>query len=271
MQGEFVTISDEEFVREATNIVNKAREHGIVIRILGALAIYLHSLDLPDMMKLYGEMQRFGEGKPKFTDLDLMAYSAQRNIVKGFFEKVIRFKPDIMVNTLFGYKRLTYYHPQNYYHVDVFFDKLEFSHDVVFGSKPESGRLELDYPTISLADIVLTKVQIHQINLKDIVDLVILFAGHDVDTEFGRRVASILLEDWGFWYDATNNLNKVKKHAKAFHDDSKLSKKQYELTVGRIDKLLKIIDETPKTKNWQKRAKIGTSKPWYREVEEVAR
>jgi len=114
-------------------------------------------------------------------------------------------------------------------------------------------------------------VQIHQINLKDIVDLVILFAGHDVDTEFGRRVASILLEDWGFWYDATNNLNKVKKHAKAFHDDSKLSKKQYELTVGRIDKLLKIIDETPKTKNWQKRAKIGTSKPWYREVEEVAR
>lgn len=268
---EFVRISDEDFVREATHLIDKARDNGVVLRVLGALAVYLHTRDHSEAFRLYDELQRFGEGKPKFTDLDLMAYSAQRNSVKDFFEKVVKFKPNIQVNALFGYKRLVYNHPMNYYHVDVFFDKLEFSHDIFFGSKPGNGRLEADYPTISLPDIFLTKLQIHQMNVKDVVDLIILFAGHDIDAEIGRRIASVLADDWGFWYDATNNLNKVKKYVESLHNDSRISNRQYELIKERIDKLLAIIDKTPKTKDWLKRAKVGISKPWYREVEEVVR
>lgn len=268
---EFVRISDEDFVREAMCLINKARDNGVVLRVLGALAVYLHTQDHSEAFRLYDELQRFGEGKPKFTDLDLMAYSAQRNSVKDFFEKVVKFKPNIQVNALFGYKRLVYSHPLNYYHVDVFFDKLEFSHDIFFGSKPGNGRLEADYPTISLPDIFLTKLQIHQMNVKDVIDLIILFAGHDIDAETGNRIASVLADDWGFWYDATNNLNKVMKYVESLHNDSRISNRQYELIKERIDKLLEIIDETPKTKNWLKRAKVGTSKPWYREVEEIVR
>jgi hypothetical protein len=271
MPSGFVTLSDEDFVREAICLVDKAKENGVILRVIGALAVYLHSRDHPEALKLYNTLQRFGEGKPKFTDLDLMAYSAQRNLVRDFFEKTVRFKPDVQINTLFGHKRLVYCHPKNYYHVDVFFDKLEFSHDVLFGSKPGSGRLEMDYPTISLADIILTKTQIHQINIKDVVDLIILFAGHDVDEEVGQRVASVLSDDWGFWYDATTNLNKVKRHVEALRSDSKISNEQYELIKGGIDKLLTIIARAPKTKNWLKRAKIGTSKSWYRDVEEIVR
>jgi len=271
LSEEFVRISDEDFVREATCLVDKAREKGVVLRVLGALAVYLHSRDHPEAFKLYNELQRFGEGKPKFTDLDLMAYSSQRDSVKNFFEKIVKFKPNIQVNALFGYKRLVYSHPQNYYHVDVFFDKLEFSHDIFFGSKPGGGRLEADYPTISLPDIFLTKLQIHQMNVKDIVDLIILFAGHDINAETGRRVADVLADDWGFWYDAITNLNKVKKYAESLRSDAKISSKLCELIKERVDKLLAIIDGTPKTKNWLKRAKVGTSKPWYREVEEVVR
>jgi len=36
-------LSDEEMVREAVRIVEAARERGVILRILGAIAIRLHS------------------------------------------------------------------------------------------------------------------------------------------------------------------------------------------------------------------------------------
>src|SRR5207245_5985659 len=75
---------------------------------------------------------------------------------------------------------LVYYEGANRFHVDIFLDKLEFSHDVLFGKKPGNGRQELDSPTITLTDMVLEKLQIHRIARKDLVDLIVLFLGHDV-------------------------------------------------------------------------------------------
>ncbi len=273
----FVTLPPEEFVAEAERIVKGAQDRGIVLRILGALAIYIHSKHVPQALKIFDKIKRFGEGKPMFTDLDLAAYSKQRKKVMDYFEKELKFKYDMMMRVLWAGKRLIYFHPKDYYHVDVFFDKLEYSHDVVFGNKPGKGRLELDYPTISLADIVLEKTQIHEINLKDIVDLMVLFYGHEVcdkqekECIDGKYVAKVLADDWGFWYDATTNLNKVKHFTEKYFGEGKLTKEERDTIIARVDKLLKMIDEEPKTKKWKKRAKVGTSKPWYREVEEVVR
>jgi len=273
----FVALPPEEFVAEAERIVKGAQDRGVILRILGALAIYIHSKHVPEALSIFDKIKRFGEGKPMFTDLDLIAYSKQRKGVMEYFEKVLKFKYDMMMRVLWAGKRLIYFHPKDYYHVDVFFDKLEFSHDVVFGSKPGKGRLELDYPTISLADLVLEKVQIHEINLKDIVDLIVLFYGHDVCESHekecidGKYVAKVLADDWGFWYDATNNLNKVKHFTEKFFSEGKLTEDERSTVVARVDKLLKMIEDEPKSRKWRKRAKVGTSKPWYREVEEVVR
>jgi hypothetical protein len=161
--------------------------------------------------------------------------------------------------------------------VDVFLDKLEFSHEVIFGEKPGNGRLELSYPTITLGDIALEKLQIHFINRKDVVDLILLFLTHDVegqeskDAIDGRQIATVLSDDWGFWYDATSNLDKVKSLTMTLTESAKVSEEQADIITQRINKLRKMIDDTPKTKNWEKRAKTGTSKPWYREIEEVVR
>ncbi len=272
----FVEISEEEFLKEALGIIEKAQSRGIYLRILGALAVYIHSLDKPACINAFRSLGRFGEGKPLFTDLDLIGYSKQRKEITKLFEEM-HFQPDRMVNVLFGDRRLIFYHPQNKYHVDVFLNKLEFSHDVLFGEKPGSGRLELDYPTITLADIILEKLQIHFINLKDLIDLIVLFMGHDVsehtnkDMIDGGYIAKVLSDDWGFWYDAITNLNKAKSLAKTFLESGKLAEEQVKIVTERIDTLRKIIDNYPKTKNWEKRAKIGTNKPWYREVEEVVR
>lgn len=272
----FVEISEEEFLKEALGIIEKAQSRGIYLRILGALAVYIHSLDKPECINAFRSLGRFGEGKPLFTDLDLIGYSKQRKEITKLFEE-LKFQPDRMINVLFADRRLIFYHPQGKYHVDVFLNKLEFSHDVYFGEKPGSGRLELDYPTITLADIVLEKLQIHFINLKDLIDLIVLFMGHEVseqsdkDVIDGKYIAKILSDDWGFWYDAITNLDKTKSLAKTFIESGKLSSDQVKIIIERIDKLRSIIDAMPKTKNWEKRAKIGTNKPWYREVEEVVR
>ena len=133
------------------------------------------------------------------------------------------------------------------------------------------------YPTITLADIALEKLQIHRIDRKDVIDLILLFLTHDVegqeckDAIDGRHVATVLSGDWGFWYDATTNLDKVRLLTETLTESAKLPDEQADIITQRITKLRKIIDDTPKTKNWEKRAKAGTSKPWYREIEEVVR
>lgn len=272
----YVHLPAEDFINEAVRIVEEAQKRGIVLRILGAVAVYIHSTHSPQALELYRRVGRFREQGVLFTDLDLIAYSKQRAKVMEFFEKYLGFKYDILTRALFTYKRLIYQHPQNLYHVDIFFDKLEFSHDVIFGSEPGKGRLELDYPVISLADLLLEKLQIHQINVKDLVDMMVLLYGHDVcsgsrECVDGKYVAKILADDWGFWYDATQNLEKIKKFAEQCLTEGKIDNNIKEAVTEKVDKLLKIIEEEPKTSKWLKRAKIGTSKPWYREVEEVVR
>lgn len=273
----FIKIPEEEFVKEAISIIEIAKSKNIVLRMMGALAIYIHSLHEKSAIELYNKIGRFAGSKYLFTDLDVVAYSKQRGEIMKLFEKDLQFKYNILLRGIFALKRLIYIHPKDLYSVDIFFDKLEFSHDVVFGLKPGHGRLELDYPTISLSDLVLEKVQIHRINMKDVVDLMVLFTAHKVSKSEEKEkvncnyIASVLSADWGFWYDAINNLDITKKYAGKLYLEKKLSDEVYNIFVNRVDELLKIIDETPKTKEWKKRAKIGTSKPWYREVEEIVR
>ena len=273
----YVTLPEKEFVEQSIDIVKKAQENDIVLRILGGLAVYIHIIDNSENTKIYNRLKRFGEGNPLFTDLDLIGYGKQMGKIEKFFEKNLGFKPDFYVNRMLGLRRLLFYHPKDYYHIDIFFDKLEFSHDVIFGSKPGKGRLELDFPTVSPADIILEKLQIHEINLKDIIDVIVLLLFHDIisgyekDTVDGKYIASILADDWGFWYDATNNLNKIRKIAEKFKEENKLFEEEYKNVAKKIDKLLILIQEESKTKKWMKRSHTGAKKKWWRDVEEVSR
>jgi len=276
MAEKFVNMSEGDFVNLAKDIVEKAKENNVVLRILGALAVYIHTED-PQIRNLFYTLERLGKDKPLFTDLDTVAYSRQQPLVKKFFETTLKFKPNIYVNTLFAYKRNIFEHPEGLFAVDVFYDRLEFSHNVEFGNAPGKGRLEIDFPTISLADIVLEKLQIHKINRKDIVDLIILFLQHNVEaaqkeqTIDASYIAKVLSDDWGFYYDANMNLDKVKEFAKTFASEEKLTESQLSEINSKVDFLKEVIEKTPKTRNFEKRAKKGTQVPWYRDVEEVER
>jgi len=268
-------ISDELLIQEGEKIVRLAERQGVILRLIGALAVRLHSEEFSGLHK---KMDRLGNGgKYSFTDIDFVAYSNQRKNVLSLFEKKLKYEPDNYVMALFGKSRCIYYNPQEHYHVDIFFDKLEFSHDIFFGSKPGKGRLELDNPTITVSDLFLEKAQIHEINEKDIKDLIVLLRAHDIGEEDKQQIinakyiSNILADDWGFWYDAKLNLNKVNLFANQYHKKGLLSAEDLMDVKNKIDVLLKIIDEAPKTKKWVKRAKKGTNKCWWRKVEEVVR
>jgi hypothetical protein len=280
MPGEptFVALGEEEFLRDARQLVDAARAQGTVLRILGSLAIYAHSMHVPEGIALFHRVGRVREGAPLFTDLDLMGYATQGRAISKVFEG-LGFKPDNMINGFFGDRRLIYYEGGDRFHVDIFLDKLEFSHDVIFGKKPGNGRLELDYPTISLTDLVLEKLQIHQIGRKDLVDLLVLFVGHDVKSKAnGDReavdaghIANLLADDWGFWYESTQNLEKTRQLLREFVGRGQVSKELSTRIESRIGALEAALQGVPKGRHWEKRAKVGTAKPWFREVEEIVR
>jgi hypothetical protein len=70
-------------------------------------------------------------------------------------------------------------------------------------------------------------------------------------------------DDWGFYYTCTTN---IKKLIDFLPTVGVLSEQQRNLVVSRAQKLLKIIEDTPKTGAWKRRASVGTSKRWYKVV-----
>src|SRR5437870_2008724 len=276
--SKFVSLGDEEFLREARKIVDAANAEGTALRILGSLAIYEHSLHVPEGLSFFHRVGRVREGAPLFTDLDLMGYASQARSISTVVED-LGFRPDRMINGFFGDRRLVYYEGGDRFHLDIFLDKLEFSHDILFGKKPGNGRLELDFPTISLTDLVLEKLQIHRIGRKDLVDLLVLFLGHEVkpgangdrEVVHAGHIANLLADDWGFWYESTQNLEKTKQILAQFVGESHISQDLATRIRSRIAALERTLQSVPKGRHWEKRARVGTAKPWFREVEEVVR
>jgi hypothetical protein len=269
-----LTPRDESIVRKAVEIVENAKKKNLILRIIGAIAVYLHIQDNPIALGFYTSQSRLGLPNI-FTDIDLIAYSKQRKQLMKFFEEELKLRSNPRLNVIFGGKRLFYEDTSINVKIDVFFDKLEFSHDVFFGREPSKGRLELDYPTITPTDLLLEKLQIHNINYKDIIDIIALLTAHNIALEEVKNsinanyIAQLLSDDWGFWYDAITNLNKVVEIVQDLASKEKIKQDIRDMVINNINKLIEVINKTPKTKNWEKRAKIGTAKPWYREVEEV--
>ena len=248
----------EEFISTAIRIVNDAKDKVITLRVIGATSVLIHvGKDTPilDLFKSYR----------KLTDVDFVTYRKCWSKIEDFFQAQ-GFQPNETFNALHGNKQLNFTGPNNL-HADVFCDKLDMSHVIDF-----TGRLEQDYPTIPLADLLLEKIQIVKINEKDIKDTLLLLRTHDIgnddkDVVNASWIAHTLKDDWGFWYTVTTNLNKVNGFKNQY---DWLSAEDRAIIESRINKLLAAIEAEPKTSRWKFRARIGTKKKWYNDVEELS-
>lgn len=229
---------------------------------MGALAIRLHS---PRYAGLHEKLKRLGDRE--FTDIDFMTLGKHRRGIRKVLEAQ-GYEINQPMLRLFGYKRHIYDKPKSGISLDVFFDKLEMCHTIDF-----TKRLEVDYPTISLADLLLEKTQIVEINEKDLKDSIVLLRAHDVgesdkDLINAKYIAELLAKDWGFWYTATTNLKKLKESLVRY---DVLTDEDRKDVSEKIRKILEYVEKEPKTMGWKWRARIGQKKKWYREVEEVLR
>ena len=266
-------IGEKELVEEALRIADEARRGGITLRIMGGIAVRIHT---HHFSKLYERLTPpRGEGG-QLRDIDMVTYRSQSGEAHKLFVE-LGYRPDKLVMAYFGESRFMYHHPENLYNIDLFFERLRFSHEINLGSRGKVGRLELDYPTLTLADLILGKLQIHEINEKDIRDLTVLLREHhlennDVEDSISLgRIASPLAQDWGFWYDARSNLETVAKSAERYLRDDLLEKEDFDDITEKVKMILSYIDEAPKSRDWLKRDSEGDRKKWWEDVEELVR
>ena len=154
----------------------------------------------------YGRLQK--EMGRAYTDIDFAGYKSQSTKVAKFLLG-LGYKEDLEVNTFFGGERLIFNHPTNGLHVDVFFDRLNFCHEVNW-----VGRLEAENWTLPLAEMLMEKMQIVRLNEKDLIDTIMLLLEHplgdsDQETIHIDRVSKLCARDWGLWRTLTMNLEKV--------------------------------------------------------------
>lgn len=261
--GGAAPITEDPWYREALRVVAEANRRGIVLRLLGATSFICRC---PRYNWLYRTMNR------TLSDIDVVTdVSTPLDTLDRLFADLGYKKQEYLI--WHASSRLIYDAPGSQgLHVDVFRGRLEFCHPIDF-----RGRLAEHPVTIPLPEMVLEKLQIVEINEKDLKDLCILFAEHAVagGDEVGKEdgidagyIARLLAKDWGFWHTATRNLAKVRHAAQTF---AALGAEERARIVARVDALLEAIGRQPKSLRWKLRSLLGTRVRWYNEVEEVAR
>ena len=243
---------------EALRLVALATAEGLQVRLMGGLAFHARC---PDWT---ARIDRDGR------DIDLATRSRDRKALSALMAAE-GYSADRQYNALYGHKQLYFVDEARGRPVDVLIDRMEMCHRFEF-----ADRLVVDGPTLPLAELLLTKLQIAKINRKDILDALAVLseyrlgAGDDATINVAR-IVGIVASDWGWWRTLTGNLD----HALVlFRDDLRPG----ELDFGRPprhavpDQLVELrtaIDAAPKSTRWKIRSQVGERVQWYEEPEEV--
>ncbi len=246
----------DKFENELKRIVKAAEESGVLLRVIGSLAFQMHC-------PKYGYLQQ-AMGRA-YTDIDFAGYTKQQKAVQALMAKM-GYVDNQEIFIVSGGERSIFDRAEIGLHIDVFWEKLDFCHVIRW-----TGRLEVDNPSIPLAELLLEKMQIVQINEKDIIDTIMLLLEHplgDIDKETIniKLVSELCAADWGLWRTTTMNLGKVRQLAQTYEQ---LTPEQKATIDSQIQKALTRIDSEPKSMAWRLRARVGDRVKWYKEVDEV--
>ena len=254
--GEQNLAEREKFENELKHILKASQDAGLPLRVIGSLAFQMHCRQFGYLQAAMGRA---------YTDIDFAA--------NGKHSKQIQ---ELLAS--FGYKenrevfigsegmRAIFDKPEAGLHVDVFYEKLDFCHVIYW-----KDRLEVDSPTIPLAELLLEKMQIVKINEKDVIDTIMLLLEHplgdgDQETINIQRVAKLCADDWGLWRTTTMNLDKVHKLAMQYQQ---LTAEQKDKIESQVKVALARLESEPKPMAWKLRARVGDRVKWYKDVDEV--
>jgi hypothetical protein len=241
---------------EAVTLARGAAEAGLGLKLLGGLAVRVLCPGFPPR-------QRAGQ------DMDFACLSKGRKHVVAYLESS-GCQPDRRFNNLNGDRQMYFTSPAGR-PVDVMVDRLTMCHTLDL--RPSFGRLPL---TIDAVDVLLSKLQIVELNEKDARDILQLLSGIPVrdkpesaDRPFidAERFGKLLGADWGWWRTVTGNLGQlpslVAEHPELVPPGATLDP----LAQGR--QLLDLTEAAPKGVKWRLRANVGDRMRWYELPEEV--
>jgi hypothetical protein len=238
---------------EAVRVAEAAESEELTLRLLGGVAIRLRAKD-----GLHPAFER------EYADLDWIVPKGKSPDAQKFFD-ALGYTPHVRFNAIHGRERLLFFDEENNRQVDVLVGTFRMSHEIPFGD-----RLALEPFTVPLAELLLTKLQIVQLNEKDVRDALALLHDHSVEESDGEavnaaQIARLCASDWGLWRTFTANLSDLDEHI----DRYDLPEESKRRIAERVQRLQERIEEEPKTFGWKMRAKIGDRRRWYELPEEV--
>lgn len=237
-------------IEEAERISAAASAGMVPAKLVGGAAVNLHC-----------SSARQAPLKRKYGDLDFVASSKQRQAVQKLFES-LGYQGDRRFNTLNGDQRLLYLDGVNGRQIDVFIDRMKMCHVIEL-----ANRLGHEGPTLTPADLLISKLQVYEVNMKDLVDTTALLldhpiADHDNDAINAAYLARLTSEDWGLHRTLQLNSGRVREAVRDLDVDA-------DLVNQRLDELWTRIDAQPKSLRWRLRARVGDRMSWYELPEEV--
>jgi hypothetical protein len=242
---------------EMHRLITEAQEQGIFLRLLGGLAIKVHSPHAG-----HRSLER------KYPDIDFVTNRSGAKKLLDFLPQM-GYTPNKTFNTLSGDRRQLWYDEARGRQIDIFIGDFAMCHTL-----PLADRLDVEPLTIPLAELFLSKAQIIELNRKDVLDLLALLLDHeagpgDDETINVDLIASLCARDWGLYTTVSMTIQKL--HDFVDEGSVVLAEAEAQTIKKRLVAIQKAMDDAPKSVGWKMRARLGTRVRWYEEVEEVQR
>lgn len=246
----------EATVDYAKGLVRAAAEKGVSLRLAGSVAVVTRC---PERY----EWRRRQDWAP--GDVDFVCAREEAGELRALFRE-LKYENDERLLIATEGRRWTLYVRDGQRLIDVFFDRLEFCHPLDL-----RGRIALDPETLTLADLLLSKLQYVAPRTNDIEDIISLLktyplGNHDEGTINLNRIGDVLEDSWGFYYTAHLNFGRVSAHLEQGASGGGA-------TVGevreKVEEVSSVVESRPKGLQWKFRALIGPRLKWYNDVEEA--
>ncbi len=245
-----------ELTTEGVRLVEQAQAASLPLRLFGGVAIWSRS----------SAETRAALGRD-YADIDLVAHRKGSRDLRTLLEAA-GYLPERTFNATHGASRLLYHAPGASFHIDVFLDRFEMSHTLDF-----APRLELEPVALTAADLLMAKLQVAEINAKDLNDTAMLLLDHAPADSDGPQqcnlayIAQLCAGDWGLFTTFNDNLEKLT----ASLPNLPLDPSGRERVSDRAGELHDRMAQAPKTRGWKLRDRVGRRKRWYEIPEEVTR
>ena len=238
-------------VSEGQTLVERGNQQDVCVRMLGGIAIAMRcpSAGVAPFAREYSDLDAVIPGRDR-KRIDVVAGEAG-------------LKPDKSFNAVNGKHRRIYKRDDGL-KLDVFIEEFSMCHEIPL----EAERITLHEGTVPLAELLLTKAQIVELNHKDAHDLFVLFFDHDLsDDDDGinvTRINELCGRDWGLWRTVTGTLRALEDASATIE----VPPQARALVRARVERLLEQMHSAPKSRKWKMRAKVGDRVQWYTIPEE---